>query len=144
VRPTDLVALHHVGPPAYAPGVDVFTRHKRHRHAGSDLRADAKVSDSEQTTSASHDRLIRMTGDRWTEWLTCPNCGISGSAHFSQPDQRVYDFTVEAVPPAFKVVRLEFGEIFYCKACDRQRTPDKSCKDAFRTGRHSGGSPHQE
>ena len=39
--------------------------------------------------------------------------------HLSQPEGRVYDFSVEAVPAGFKVVRTAYGETFFCKACDR-------------------------
>lgn len=56
---------------------------------------------------------------QWTELLTCPNCGQSGPVHLSQPEGRVYDFSVEAVPAGFKVVGTEYGETFFCKACDR-------------------------
>ena len=56
--------------------------------------------------------------DKWTELLTCSNCGMSGSAR-SRPEKRAYDFNVEAVPVGFKVVRVEFGEAFYCVACNR-------------------------
>jgi hypothetical protein len=59
-------------------------------------------------------------GTQWTELLTCPNCGQSGPVHLSQPEGRVYDFSVEAVPAGFKVVRTAYGETFFCKACDRQ------------------------
>ena len=38
----------------------------------------------------------------------------------SQPEGRVYDFSVEAIPAGLKVVRTEYGETFFCKACDRQ------------------------
>jgi hypothetical protein len=44
---------------------------------------------------------------------------MSGPAHLSRPEKRAYDFNVEAVPAGFKVVRVEFGEVFYCEACDR-------------------------
>jgi hypothetical protein len=57
--------------------------------------------------------------DKWTELLTCSNCGMSGSARPSQPEKRAYDFSVEAVPAGFKVVRMDFGEIFFCEACNR-------------------------
>jgi hypothetical protein len=57
--------------------------------------------------------------DKWTELLTCSNCGMSGPAHFSRPEKRAYDFNVEAVPAGFKIVRVEFGEAFYCEACNR-------------------------
>jgi hypothetical protein len=43
----------------------------------------------------------------------------SGAVHLSQPEGRVYDFNVEAVPAGFKVVRMAYGETFSCKACDR-------------------------
>jgi hypothetical protein len=59
-------------------------------------------------------------GAQWTELLTCPNCGQSGRVHLSQPEARVYDMSVEAVPAGFKVVRLAYGETFFCKSCDRQ------------------------
>jgi hypothetical protein len=57
--------------------------------------------------------------NQWTELLTCSNCGMSGSASFSKPEKRAYDFSVEAIPTGFKVVRMEFGETFYCEACNR-------------------------
>jgi transcription elongation factor Elf1 len=57
---------------------------------------------------------------QWTELLTCPNCGQSGPVHLSQPEARVYDMSVEAVPADFKVVRMAYGETFFCKACNRQ------------------------
>jgi hypothetical protein len=57
--------------------------------------------------------------DRWTELLICSNCGMLGSAHLSRHEKRTYDFNVETVPAGFKVVRLEFGDTFYCEACNR-------------------------
>jgi hypothetical protein len=60
-----------------------------------------------------------QAGNKWTELLTCPACGQSGIVHLSQPEGRVYDFSVEAVPAAFKVVHTEFGETFFCSACDQ-------------------------
>jgi hypothetical protein len=60
-----------------------------------------------------------IASDQWTELLTCSNCGMSGSARLSQPEKRAYDFSVEAVPAGFKVVRMDFGEIFFCEACNR-------------------------
>jgi hypothetical protein len=56
--------------------------------------------------------------NQWIELLTCPNCGESGTVQLSQPEGRVYDVSVEAVSAGFKVVRVEFGEAFYCKACN--------------------------
>jgi transcription elongation factor Elf1 len=67
------------------------------------------------------DRGYAMRAEtQWTELLTCPNCGQSGPVHLSQPEGRVYDMSVEAVPAGFKVVRMAYGETFFCKACNRQ------------------------
>jgi hypothetical protein len=44
---------------------------------------------------------------------------MSGPAHLSRPEKRPYDFNVEALPAGFKVVRVEFGETFYCEACNQ-------------------------
>jgi hypothetical protein len=57
--------------------------------------------------------------NQWTELLTCPNCGMSGSARLSQRETRAYDFSVEAIPSGFKVVHLDFGKTFFCEACNR-------------------------
>lgn len=58
--------------------------------------------------------------NKWAELLKCPNCGRSGSAQLSQPQGRVYDISVEAVPAGFKVVSTAYGETFFCEACDRE------------------------
>ena len=60
-----------------------------------------------------------IASDQWAELLTCSNCGMSGSARLSQPEKRAYEFTVEAIPAGFKVVRLEFGKVFYCEGCNQ-------------------------
>jgi hypothetical protein len=60
-----------------------------------------------------------IASDQWTELLTCSNCGMSGSARLSRPEKRAYDFSVEAIPTGFKVVRMEFGKIFFCEACNQ-------------------------
>jgi hypothetical protein len=57
--------------------------------------------------------------DQWIELLTCSKCGMSGSARLSRPNERVYDFSVEAIPAGFKVVRMEFGKTFFCGACNQ-------------------------
>jgi hypothetical protein len=57
--------------------------------------------------------------DQWTELLTCSNCGMSRLARLSKPEKRAYDFSVEAIPAGFKVIRMEFGETFICAACNR-------------------------
>ena len=85
------------------------------------------MSNSDQTTAepcafllpAKESAHMIIAHDKWTELLTCSNCGMSGSACLSRPEKRAYDFNVEAVPAGFKVVRVEFGEAFYCEACNR-------------------------
>jgi hypothetical protein len=57
--------------------------------------------------------------NRWTELLVCSNCGMSGTARLSQREKRAFDFSVEAIPAGFKVVQLEFGDTFFCEACNR-------------------------
>jgi hypothetical protein len=57
--------------------------------------------------------------NQWTELLTCSNCRNSGLARLSQSEKGAFDFSVEAIPSGFKVVRMEFGETFYCEACDQ-------------------------
>jgi hypothetical protein len=86
----------------------------------------SKVSNSEQPTAApcvsftlALESACMTAGDTWTELLTCSNCGMSGPARLSQTEKRAFDFSVEAIPMGFKVVRLEFGEIFFCEACNR-------------------------
>jgi hypothetical protein len=68
-----------------------------------------------------------MAGTKWTELLTCPNCGQSGPVRLSQLEGRVYDFSVEAVPAGFEVVHTEYGEIFFCSACNRSPTIQVHC-----------------
>src|ERR1700743_2284092 len=67
------------------------------------------------------------TVDRWTELLACRRCGLSGTARLSQPESRPFEFRVEAIPLGFKVVRLEFGKVFYCEACDQPADTRHSC-----------------
>jgi len=60
-----------------------------------------------------------IASKQWAELLACSNCGMSGSARLSRPEKRAYDFSVEAIPTGFKVVRMEFGKIFFCEACNQ-------------------------
>jgi hypothetical protein len=60
-----------------------------------------------------------IASNQWTELLTCSNCRMSGLARLSQPEKRAFDFSVEAIPTGFKVVRMEFGKIFFCEACNQ-------------------------
>ena len=38
-----------------------------------------------------------------------------------------FDFSVEAIPPGFKVIRLEFGKVFYYEVCDQPVNTRQSC-----------------
>lgn len=62
---------------------------------------------------------------RWIELLACPECGRSGLAHFSQPDGRAYDASVDDMPAGFKVAHHQFGELFLCEACNRPAMTDR-------------------
>jgi hypothetical protein len=87
-----------------------------------------KVSNIEQTAAAKCIILIRMTiTDHWTELLACPECGRSGPARLSQPENQPFELSVEAIPPGFKVVRLEFGKVFYCEVCNQPADTRNSC-----------------
>jgi hypothetical protein len=44
---------------------------------------------------------------------------MSGSALLSRPEKRAYDFSVDAIPAGFKIVRMEFGKTFFSEACNR-------------------------
>jgi hypothetical protein len=57
--------------------------------------------------------------NQWIALLTCPNGGEPGTVHLSRPEGRACDVSVEALSAGFKVVRVEFGKAFYCKACNR-------------------------
>jgi hypothetical protein len=86
------------------------------------------VSNSEQTIAVrcaffaacqGESARVIANSDRWIELLTCSNCGMSGSARLSRPEKRAYDFSVDAIPPGFKIVRVEFGKTFFCEACNQ-------------------------
>jgi len=87
------------------------------------------VSNIEQTAAAGHDCFIHvMTRDQWTELIACSSCGRSGPARLSQPESRPLGYRVEAVPPGFKVVRIEFGETFYCEVCNQLAVAKRCCQ----------------
>jgi hypothetical protein len=65
--------------------------------------------DAHKDSPQSVDRIIDMPE---------LNCGESGTVHLSQPEGRDCDVIVEAVSAGFKVVRVEFDEAFYGKACN--------------------------
>src|ERR1700751_4008421 len=85
------------------------------------------------------------TGDQWTELLACSRCGLSGRARLSQPENQPFDFSVEAIPPGFKVVRLEFGKVFYCEVCNQPVNTRQSCPRCDAQARSSdAGFSHRQ
>jgi hypothetical protein len=56
---------------------------------------------------------------RWTELLTCPDCGQSGVVHLSQPEGRPFDVNIETIPLGFKIADHRLVETFFCRDCDR-------------------------
>jgi hypothetical protein len=65
--------------------------------------------------------------NQWNELLACSSCGQSGQVQLSQPKNRSFEFSVEAIPPGFKVVHLRFGETFYCGICNQPADTRRSC-----------------
>jgi hypothetical protein len=70
-----------------------------------------------------------MTGrDQWTESLSCPKCGMTGSVELSQANGQAYhdgdqDVRVDGIAAGFKAVQFEYGSNFYCASCDNPVAP---------------------
>jgi hypothetical protein len=63
--------------------------------------------------------LVMNALDKWTETLRCPNCALTGVALLSQPKGPSFEITVDHLPAGFEVVTSQYGDTFYCKACNR-------------------------
>jgi hypothetical protein len=61
---------------------------------------------------------IRAMGvlEKWTELLRCPHCTLTGTADLAQEGKGIVK-TVR-LPVGFKTVPSEYGDTFYCKACN--------------------------
>jgi hypothetical protein len=69
----------------------------------------------------SHDTFAGMTvSDRWTEVLRCPSCTAAGVAILSQADAGTV--TINDLPAGFRAVSSEYGDTFFCEACERAAT----------------------
>ena len=55
--------------------------------------------------------------EKWTEVLRCPYCTLTGVADLSQKAHGLV-LTLR-LPAGFKIVTTEYGDTFYCKACNR-------------------------
>ena len=56
---------------------------------------------------------------RWTEVLRCPDCALTGVATLCQAQDARFGTSIEHLPPGFTLVSTEYGDTFYCVACDR-------------------------
>jgi hypothetical protein len=63
--------------------------------------------------------LVMNAIDKWTETLRCPNCALTGVALLSQPTGPNFGIAVDHLPAGFEVVTSQYGDTFYCKACNR-------------------------
>ena len=55
--------------------------------------------------------------DQWTEILRCRNCAATGVAILSQNgNEAVF---IKMLPAGFKAVSSEYGDTFFCEACNR-------------------------
>jgi hypothetical protein len=69
--------------------------------------------------SQLHQVPVLVMTDQWTEILRCPNCALTGVALLSQPTGPNFGIAVDHLPAGFKLVTSQYGDTFYCKACNR-------------------------
>jgi hypothetical protein len=55
--------------------------------------------------------------EKWTEVLRCPYCAVTGVADLVQRGSGIVQTL--RLPAGFKAVATEYGDTFYCKACNR-------------------------
>jgi len=55
--------------------------------------------------------------ENWTEVLRCSACALAGVASLSQVANGT--LIVKNLPIGFRSVSTEYGDTFYCAACDR-------------------------
>jgi hypothetical protein len=55
--------------------------------------------------------------EKWTEVLRCPHCTLTGTADLAQKAHGIVQTL--RLPAGFKIVSTEYGDTFYCKACNR-------------------------
>jgi len=56
--------------------------------------------------------------ENWTEVLRCPACALTGVASLSQSKDNSA-LVIDSLPAGFKAVSSQYGDTFYCKACNR-------------------------
>ena len=57
-----------------------------------------------------------MDSTSWTEVLTCPNCGRTGTAPLSATE--TLNNSIDLIPDGFKVSTSSRGDDFFCAACN--------------------------
>jgi hypothetical protein len=67
-----------------------------------------------------------IAANQWTELLTCPNCGIAGTAHFSQPENRVFDSTWTPSHRNSKSFAWNLARHFSVRPAINLRVPDSA------------------
>jgi hypothetical protein len=55
--------------------------------------------------------------DQWTEILRCRNCAATGVASLSQGGNDAVAISI--LPAGFRAFSSEYGDTFYCEACNR-------------------------
>jgi hypothetical protein len=60
--------------------------------------------------------------DHWTEVLRCSFCTLTGVASLSQATTDGLAIVVDDLPSGFKAVSSEYGDTFFCAACNRAAT----------------------
>jgi hypothetical protein len=70
---------------------------------------DAPVAEHIPTMTAS---------ENWTEVLRCPDCALTGVASLAQSKGNS-TIVIDSLPVGFKAVSSQYGDTFYCKACNR-------------------------
>lgn len=61
-----------------------------------------------------------MAFDHWTEVLSCPNCGLTGVASLSEPNQVDAAIIIDTISDGLKAVSSEYGETFLVKVVTDQ------------------------
>ena len=61
-----------------------------------------------------------MPLDNWTEVLRCMHCAQTGVANLSQDANGI--IVIHSLPAGFRAVTSEYGDTFFCDACDRPAT----------------------
>jgi hypothetical protein len=60
--------------------------------------------------------------EHWREVLRCPNCGLTGVATLSQPNDVAAAMVIDNMPVGFKAVSSAYGDTFLCEGCNRAAT----------------------